>query len=115
VQPLREILLISSGPVALLTEEFGRLGGVEFAFIYGSFAARMRGLVGASPNDIDVMVIGEPDAAGIYDACARVEELVRRPVNPTILTRAEAERDSGFLAHVFANPIVPVIGVNPWP
>ncbi len=114
VQPLRDILLVSSGPVALLAEEFGRVGGIEFAFLYGSFAARMRGIAGPSPHDIDVMVIGAPDLEAVYDACTRVEDSVRRPVNPTILTRVEAEGDSGFLAHVFANPTVPVIGVNPW-
>jgi hypothetical protein len=114
VPPLRDILLISSGPVALLAEEFSRINGIEFAFLYGSFAARMRGIAGPSPHDIDVMVIGAPDTEAVYDACARVEEPVRRPVNPTILTRIEAEGDSGFLSHVFANPTVPVIGVNPW-
>jgi hypothetical protein len=115
VPPLRDILLISSGPVALLAEEFSRIGGIEFAFLYGSFAARMCGVAGPSPHDIDVMVVGAPDVEAVYDACTRVEESVHRPVNPTILTRVEAEGDSGFLAHVFANPTVPVMGVNPWP
>jgi hypothetical protein len=114
VQPLRDILLIASGPAPLLAEEFDRVDGIEFAFLYGSFAARMRGIAGPAPHDIDVMVVGAPDVEAIYDACTRVEELVRRPVNPTILTRSEAEGDSGFLTHVFANPTVPVIGVNPW-
>lgn len=115
VPPLREILLICTGPVALLAEEFSRIDGIEHAFLYGSFAARMRGVTGVAPNDIDVMVIGKPDVGAVYDAVTRVEESVRRAVNPTILTRAEAEADSGFLEHVFANPTVPVMGVSPWP
>ncbi len=114
VPPLREILLVSTGAVALLAEEFRRIDGIEYAFLYGSFAARMRGVPGAAPNDIDVMVIGSPDAAAVYDAANRVEESVHRPVNPTILTRAEAEGDSGFLEHVFASPTVPVMGVTRW-
>jgi DNA-binding transcriptional ArsR family regulator len=114
VAPLREILLTSTGPVALLAKEFRDINGIEFAFLYGSFAARMRGVTGAAPNDIDVMVIGEPDADAVYDAATRVEAAVHRPVNPTILKRTEAERDSGFLEHVFANPTVPVMGVSPW-
>ncbi|MCY7411573.1 MAG: nucleotidyltransferase domain-containing protein, partial [Salinibacterium sp.] len=114
VAPLRDILTVATGPVVLLANEFGRVNGVEFAFLYGSFAARMRGVPGPSPNDIDVMVIGVPEPSIIYDACARVEDSVRRPVNPTILTREEAEQDSGFFTHVFANPTVPIIGVNPW-
>ena len=115
VPPLREILLISTGAVRLLADEFSRIDGIEHAFLYGSFAARMRGVPGVAPNDIDVMVIGTPDVGTVYDVASRVEESVHRAVNPTILTRAEAEGDSGFLEHVFAGPTVPVMGVSPWP
>jgi hypothetical protein len=40
--------------------------------------------------------------------------VVRRPVNPTILTRSEAEADSGFLKQVFASPTVAIFGESPW-
>lgn len=112
--PLREILLISTGPVVLLREEFSQIPGIDAAFLHGSFAARMRGVDGPSPNDIDVMVIGEPTPDEVYDACERVEEAVHRPVNPTIVTRTEFDRDSGFHAHVRNSPVIPVIGEPPW-
>lgn len=110
VPPLREILLVVSGPVALLSEVLGSIDGVERAFIFGSFAARARGIEGAAPNDIDLMVIGTPDVAAVYDACRNVEASVGRPINPTILTPAELEAQSGFLASVRSNPILPIIG-----
>lgn len=113
-EPLRQILLVSTGPVALLAEEFAEIPGVESAFLYGSFAARVQGIDGPAPNDIDVMVVGTPDAAAVYDACARVEQVVGRPVNPTITTRNELSRESGFLEHVRANPTVRVMGEMPW-
>ncbi|MEA4944800.1 MAG: winged helix-turn-helix domain-containing protein [Propionicimonas sp.] len=112
--PLRQILLVATGPVALLAEEFAAVPGVESAFLYGSFAARMQGIDGPAPQDIDVMVVGTPDAAAVYDACERVEQLVGRPVNPTIITHEELSRESGFLDHVRANPIVLVTGELPW-
>lgn len=112
--PLREILLITTGPVALLAEEFSRIQGIEAAFLHGSFAARMRGVDGPAPNDIDVLVIGTPDPDEVYDACGRVEEIVRRPVNPTITTRAEFDHDSGFHTQVRNSPTVPVLGELPW-
>jgi len=115
VPPLRDILLISTGPVVLLAEEFGRIAGIESAFLYGSFAARMRGHEGLSPNDIDVMIIGAPDPDLVYQACDRVEAVVRRPVNATMLTPAEAQAQSGFLTSVRSGPIVPVLGESPWP
>ena len=113
VRPLREILLVSSGPVALLSEELAKIEGVERAFLYGSFAARSRGIDGPSPSDIDLMVIGRPAANDVYDACGRVEKLVGRPVNATILTEAEFAEQSGFLNSVRSNPTVPIIGDAP--
>ncbi|GAA4063540.1 hypothetical protein GCM10023065_13170 [Microbacterium laevaniformans] len=114
VPPLREILLIATGPVALLSAEFAGIEGIESAFLYGSFAARMQGVEGAAPNDIDVMVIGAPDPDLVYQACDRVEDVVRRPVNPTILSRSEAGADSGFLAQVRDGAVVPIVGELPW-
>ncbi|MBC7760677.1 MAG: winged helix-turn-helix transcriptional regulator [Candidatus Saccharibacteria bacterium] len=113
--PLREILMVSAGPVALLTEELRRVDGVESAFLYGSFAARLLGAEGAAPNDIDVMVIGTPDASDVYEICTRVEVAVHRPVNPTILTAAELADQSGFLDSVRSGPIVSLIGELPRP
>lgn len=112
--PLREILVITSGPVVLLAEELGRIAGVDSAFLYGSFAARLLGVEGASPNDIDLMVIGTPDVDEVYEGCTRVEAAVHRPVNPTILTTTELAEQSGFLDSVRAGPVVAVIGELPW-
>ena len=110
VRPLREILLLTTGPVALLSEELAKVDGVERAFLYGSFAARSLGVEGPPPSDIDLMVIGHPAANDVYDVCARVEKLVSRPVNATILTSSEYDEESGFLNSVRASPIVPLIG-----
>jgi len=115
VSPLREILSVATGPAVLLAEQFARIDRIEAAFLYGSFAARMRGVPGPAPRDIDVMVIGEPDPAAVYDACDWVGDAVHRPVNPTILTRSEVEsRGSGFLADLRANPTVTIVGDLPW-
>jgi len=144
--PLREILLVSTGPVVLLAEDLAAIPGIEAAFLYGSFAARMAGQEGPAPHDIDLMVIpgieaaflygsfaarmagqegpaphdidlmviGSPDAAQIYAACARVGEMVHRPVNPTVMSWDEFHAESGFLSEVRSSPAIPVIGGLPW-
>jgi DNA-binding transcriptional ArsR family regulator len=114
VAPLREILTIATGPVALLSEEFSPIDRISSAFLYGSFAARMQGVEGPAPHDIDVMVVGEPDADAVYDACARVEEAVHRDVNATILTMEELSQRSGFLDDVRSGSVVPILGELPW-
>lgn len=110
VAPLREILLVATGPVVLLAEELTAIPGIDRAFLYGSFAARVSGVPGAAPADIDLMVIGSPDPVAVYDAAGRVESAVGRPVNPTILTPDEWAEESGFLTQVRASPTVAVIG-----
>ncbi|TPW76993.1 winged helix-turn-helix transcriptional regulator [Schumannella sp. 10F1B-5-1] len=114
VPPLRDILTIATGPVVLLRAELGAIDGITSVFLYGSFAARMRGVEGPAPQDVDVMVIGDPDVDAVDDACDRVAKAVRRPVNPTVLTHAEFAARSGFLDNVRASPVVPILGELPW-
>jgi hypothetical protein len=113
VPPLRDILAIIAGPVPLLSEELARIEGVQAAFIFGSFAARARGVPGPNPHDIDLMVLGTPDPVDVYDACEQVEPLVHRPINPTILTMDEWNESSAFLDDVRANPTLNVIEYRP--
>lgn len=114
VEPLREILTVTTGPVVFLADEFARIDGIESAFLYGSFAARLLGDAGPAPHDVDVMVLGEPDVDEVYDACARIEAAVHRPVNPTILTPDEFAAPSSFLDDVRSGPAVAVIGELLW-
>ena len=112
--PVRELLLVSAGPVPLLATELRTLSGVKSAFLFGSFAARLTGERGAAPADVDVMVVGTPEPMAVYEACRRVSEQVRRDVNPTIMTPEELDVPSGFLTQVREGPVVPVIGEVPW-
>ena len=114
-RPVRELLLVSAGPVPLLAAELRAVSGVQTAFLYGSFAARMRGESGGAPRDIDVMVVGSPDPMAVYDACQRVGDQVGRDVNPTIMTPDELAEHSGFLTQVRGGPTVPIMGDLPWP
>jgi len=67
-------------------------------------------VLAAAPADIDLMVIGSPEPVAVYDAAGRVESVVGRPVNPTILTAQEWAEESGFLTRVRESPMVAVIG-----
>lgn len=111
--PVRELLLVSVGVVPALAEAMAAIAAIEAVYLYGSFAARLRGHAGPAPNDIDVMVIGTPDPVEVYAACRAVGDLVHRPVNPTIMTPQEAGRSSGFMETVRSNPTVHVLGALP--
>lgn len=110
VAPLRQILATVAGPVAILKERLGQVEGIEVAFIFGSFAARTRGMAGPPPNDVDLMIVGHVDARAVYRLCREVSSEVGRPVNPTILTPEEWGEQSGFLQEVRASPVLDVMG-----
>ncbi len=114
VSPLRDILAVIAGPVPALRQQLEAIPGILSVFLYGSFAARLRGEPGPDPNDIDVMVVGDPEPARVYDACERVQRLVSRPVNATILTSEEFHENSGFLETVRSRPVIHVMGEHLW-
>jgi predicted nucleotidyltransferase len=112
--PVRQILRVSFGPVPMLSEELSRIDGVDTAVLFGSFAARLEGVPGPAPHDVDVLVLGSPDARTVYAVCREVGDVVGRPVNATIMTRGEwssaLERRSAFAVDVTSHPTVPLIG-----
>jgi len=111
-KPLHELLEISAWPVALLKQVLGAVKGVEKVFIFGSWAHRFFGQRGSAPEDIDVLVIGEPDLRKVYAACSTVGKQLRLPVNPTIMSLEEWQADTPFLKNVRKGGVVNVIGLT---
>lgn len=109
-RPLRDLLVVCFGPVPLLAERLSHVPGIEAVAIYGSYAARLKGVPGEPPEDVDLLVVGSPDPLEVYAAARDVSAQVNRTVNPTIMDWQEWEQDSGFLREVRANPVLPVLG-----
>jgi hypothetical protein len=109
--PLTELLLRSFGPRQVLAEELAGVGGIDDAYIFGSWAARYAGQQGRPPADMDVLVIGTPDRDALDDAAQRAGERLDREVNVTIRS-AQWWRtgDDGFHAEISRRPMVPVYG-----
>ncbi|MDZ7578031.1 MAG: helix-turn-helix domain-containing protein [Candidatus Nanopelagicales bacterium] len=108
--PLRELLERAFGPEPLLRDRLSELPGVVFAAIYGSWAERAAGVEGDAPHDIDVLVVGEPDAKDVYRVCRDIGTRLDRQVNPTILSESEWQRQTPFLKQVRKGPLVTLIG-----
>lgn len=100
---LRGLLRKTVGPESLLRSALSGVAGIDEAFIYGSWVDPSE----LSPGDIDVLVIGEPKVAEVYDAISLVEEEVGRPVNVTVRTTVEwEEADGAFERSVRSRPKV---------
>lgn len=106
---LRALLLKTIGPAAVLRRSLADLAGIECAFVFGSWAARYHGQRGPAPNDIDLLVIGEPDLDALYAVCREAERELRLDVNPLVRSVADwRKRGAGFLADIRNGPLVPV-------
>ena len=109
-EELHALLLKTYGPVAVLSLALEEVDGIEGAYIFGSWARRYLGEIGAFPGDIDLLVVGEPDSDAIYEACRLAEDRLRSGVNPTILTAAEWEHPrTGFVKTVKHGPKVALL------
>ncbi|MFZ1282888.1 MAG: ArsR family transcriptional regulator [Propionicimonas sp.] len=87
-EPLIRPLELSFGPEHVVAGEFARIPGASEVIIFGSWAARHAGEAGATPHDIDVLVVGEGVArADVYEAADRAQARLGLPVNPTIRSR----------------------------
>ncbi|MFE2425274.1 hypothetical protein ACFXJ5_00730 [Streptomyces sp. NPDC059373] len=107
-RPLSELTSVSFGPMPLLTNALTGLEGVQRAYIYGSWAARYNGEAGPPPADVDVLVVGDPDADTLFDLAEGVSRRLRREVN---IHRVSAEAwavptDDPFLTGVRERPLV---------
>lgn len=113
-RPLAEVVTATWGVPAVVEEEFVVLPGVDGVVIFGSWAARWHGEQGRSPNDIDVLVLGDPDRKLVEDAAERAERRLRMPVQATVRKLARwDDREDPFLAGLRSRPIYQVVAPEP--
>ena len=66
----------------MLAGRLADLGGVEEAYLFGSWARRYEGEPGPPPGEIDVVVIGQPDVDAVYEARREASAILGQEVNP---------------------------------
>lgn len=107
---LSQVLTRAFGVPAVLASALRPLEGISEAFIYGSWAARYLGSEGQRPvEDIDVLVLGEPDRDQLYAAIELVEPRLGRPAQVTVRDAEWLARGEGsFHDTVLSRPMVPI-------
>lgn len=107
---LRSILVQTVGLLGRLGAALTDVAGVEEAFVFGSWAARYTGEPGPAPNDIDVLVVGNPSLRTVRRACAPVEQELRVEVNPVVIDRDRwnATKPEPFVVQLKSQPLVPI-------
>jgi DNA-binding transcriptional ArsR family regulator len=89
---LRAILAQTVGVAGQLAEVLRPIRNVEGSYIFGSWAARIRGDAGPFPADVDLLVVGDPtDRTGLDRTLLRESRRLRIDVNPLVVTPSEWE------------------------
>lgn len=109
--PLRDLLLVAFGAAPLLAQALHDIPGIQAVVLYGSYAARLKGIDGPPPQDIDVLVVGEPDPLAVFAAVRRPSQMLGLPVNPTILDPSEWHETTAFTDDIRRGVIIPIFGV----
>jgi len=103
------LIVKTLGPGVVLRALLEDVEGIDEAYIFGSWAARMLGQDGPAPRDVDLLVVGRPRQFDIARVCRAAEETLGREVNPTTVTPAEWAACAGaFLTEVADGPRVDV-------
>lgn len=107
---LAQVLTRAFGVPAVIAEALRGLKGISAAFIYGSWAARYAGQPGERPiEDIDVLVLGQPDRDQLYEAAGAVAPRLGRPVQVTIRDADWLEAGEGsFHDTITSRPMIPI-------
>lgn len=111
-QELRSLVTKTVGLVDPMQDALAPLvSRIRAAFVYGSHA---KGMDTAS-SDVDLMIVSEDLLhAEAYAALAKAEQLLARPINPTIVSltewRRRGEDHNHFLENVSTHPKLFVLG-----
>lgn len=104
---LRSLVLKTYGPPQLVAARLAEVDGVDEAFLFGSWAARAADAEADFPRDLDVLVVGAPDALELDVAGLELAELLGQDVQITPVSADRWRRaDSGFLKTVKSRPHV---------
>lgn len=108
--PLAKIIAATHGPATLIDKTFAPLSGVEGIVIFGSWAARMAGVKGPFPRDVDVILIGDVNRLDAYDAAGDLAKRVGREINVTIISPKRWQGgEDGFIQDVKSNPMIEMV------
>jgi len=87
-QELKSIISKTSGVPRMLEESLKKIQGIEYAFIYGSFAKGEE----RETSDIDLFIIGKIDEGRLIDEANKLEKKLQREINFTLYEKSDFEQ-----------------------
>ena len=107
---LKSIVSKTIGVQGLLKEILSRMKGIEFAFVYGSFAKHEE----IAKSDIDLFIVGKLDEARLLREINKLEGKLKREINYSIFRgdefKQKVEEKDSFIMDLHKNPKVFLMG-----
>jgi hypothetical protein len=106
-RPMQEIITYAYGPKAVMESLLAGLAELEQAFIYGSWAARISGIPGPNPQDVDVLLTGAPDRMEVFKIAEAASLKLGREVNLQVQSpETWSHNKDPFVKTIKAKPLV---------
>lgn len=102
-----QIIAFSYGPAAVLPPLLVGLDGIDHAFLFGVWAARLSRQTAAAPKEVDLLLIGNVSRIEASRAAAKAEDLLGREVNVQFASALAWQReDTEFVQDIKSKPLV---------
>ncbi|MEY4060591.1 MAG: hypothetical protein RIQ31_253, partial [Actinomycetota bacterium] len=83
------------------------LDGIDHAFLFGVWAARLSRQTAAAPKEVDLLLIGNVSRIEASRAAAKAEDLLGREVNVQFASALAWQReDTEFVQDIKSKPLV---------
>ena len=106
---IKQIIAYSYGPAAVLPAALYGVDGIEHAFLFGAWAARLKREVGPDPHEVDLLLVGYVNRIEASRAAARIESYLGRAVNVQFVTANDWQKEEAdFVKQVKSRPLVEI-------
>jgi len=111
-EELKGLVLKTSGVAGRIRSSLERLAGIEFAFIYGSYAKGEE----KAGSDVDLLIIGDVDMDRLDSNLGKLEKMLGREINYVLYSKEEfkskRKAKDGFLMDILSGKKIMMIGAE---
>ena len=111
-QELKGLVLKTTGIGGQIKASLGKLAGIDYAFIYGSYARGDEKV----DSDVDLLIVGDTDMDRLDSLLNNLEKKLGREINYVLYSRGEfkskRKAKDGFLMDVLAEEKIILIGTG---
>jgi predicted nucleotidyltransferase len=111
-EELKGLILKTTGVAGRIRASLDKRAGIEYAFIYGSYAKGEE----KADSDVDLLIIGDVDMDRLDSNLQKLEKMLGREINYVIYSTAEfkskKKAKDGFLTNVLKDKKIMVVGAE---